>query len=71
MHHDSILIIQTSQANMCQNKEFDTVYHEHINFFNVNSMNSLLKRVNLKLHYVTKKSIHGTSYLFVIKFETD
>ena len=71
MHHDSILIIQTSQANMCQNKEFDTVYHEHINFFNVNSMNSLLKRVNLKLHYVTKKSIHGTSYLFVIKFKSD
>ena len=71
MHDSSTLIIQTSQANMCQNKEFDTVYHEHINFFNVNSMNSLLKRVNLKLHYVTKKSIHGTSYLFVIKFESD
>ena len=56
MHRDSILIIQTSQANMCKNKEFDTVYHEHINFFNVSSMNTLLKRVNLKLHYVTKKT---------------
>ena len=71
MHRDSILIIQTSQANMCKNKEFDTVYHEHINFFNVSSMNTLLKRVNLKLHYVTKKPIHGTSYLFVVKFISD
>ena len=32
MHIDSTLIIQTSQADMCKNKEFDTVYHEHINF---------------------------------------
>ena len=71
MHRDSILIIQTSQANMCKNKEFDTVYHEHINFFNVSSMNTLLKRVNLKLHYVKKKPIHGTSYLFVVKFISD
>lgn len=71
MHRDSILIIQTSQANMCKNKEFDTVYHEHINFFNVRSMNTLLRRVNLKLHYVTKKPIHGTSYLFVVKFISD
>tara|TARA_B100000902_G_scaffold18574_1_gene22269 strand:+ start:1155 stop:2351 length:1197 start_codon:yes stop_codon:yes gene_type:complete len=71
MHIDSTLIIQTSQADMCKNKEFDTVYHEHINFFNINSMNKLLKRVNLKLHYVTKKSIHGSSYLFVIKFHSN
>ncbi len=71
MHRDSILIIQTSQANMCKNNEFDTVYHEHINFFNVRSMNTLLRRVNLKLHYVTKKPIHGTSYLFVVKFISD
>ena len=71
MHIDSTLIIQTSQADMCKNMEFDTVYHEHINFFNVNSMDKLLKRVNLKLHYVTKKPIHGSSYLFVIKFKSN
>ena len=71
MHNDSTLIIQTSQADMCKNMEFDTVYHEHINFFNVNSMDKLLKRVNLKLHYVTKKPIHGSSYLFVIKFKSN
>ncbi|MBD1134827.1 methyltransferase domain-containing protein [Pelagibacterales bacterium SAG-MED47] len=67
MHDKSTLIIQTSQADMCKNKEFDTVYHEHINFFNINSMNQLTKRAKLTLHDVVKKSIHGTSYLFVIK----
>ena len=67
MHDKSSMIIQTSQADMCRNYEFDTIYHEHINFFNVRSMIELLKRSNLRLHKVIKDPIHGSSYLFVIK----
>ena len=69
MHENSTLIIQTSQADMCKNREFDTIYHEHINFFNVKSMYNLAKRANLSLVNVEKKPIHGSSYLFVIKFK--
>jgi 2-polyprenyl-3-methyl-5-hydroxy-6-metoxy-1,4-benzoquinol methylase len=71
MHDESTLIIQTSQADMCKNKEFDTVYHEHINFFNIRSMDQLTKRAKLKLHNVEKKPIHGSSYLFVIKLNSN
>ncbi len=71
MHNESTLIIQTSQADMCKNFEFDTIYHEHINFFNLRSMTELLKRINLKLHNVIKDPIHGSSYLFVIKLNSD
>ena len=71
MHQDSTIFIQTSQADMCQNNEFDTIYHEHINFFNVKSMKKLVESCGLKLHYVEKKPIHGTSYIFVIKFFSD
>lgn len=67
MHKDTSLIIQTSQADMCKNNEFDTVYHEHVNFFTINSMNSLLKSENLYLHNVIKEPIHGSSYIFIIK----
>ena len=67
MHEKSLLIIQTSQADMCKNLEFDTIYHEHINFFNINSMNVLLHRSKLKLDNVVKDPIHGSSYLFLIK----
>ena len=67
MHDESTLIIQTSQADMCRNYEFDTIYHEHISFFNLKSMYELLKRSNLKLHNVIKDPIHGSSYIFVIK----
>lgn len=70
MHEKSTLVIQTSQAEMCKNNEFDTIYHEHINFFNIKSMNALLKRVGLTLDNVFKNKIHGTSYLFVIKFSS-
>ena len=67
MHKNSTIFIQTSQADMCKNKEFDTIYHEHINFFNVQSMKVLVNRAGLKLHKVIKNPIHGTSYIFIIK----
>ena len=67
MHKKSVFFIQTSQAEMCQNNEFDTIYHEHINFFNIKSMKKLAENCGLKLHYVEKKPIHGTSYIFVLR----
>ena len=71
MDKNSTLFIQTSQADMCKNNEFDTIYHEHINFFNTKSMKTLAEKCGLKLHNVVKKPIHGTSYIFVIKFSSD
>jgi hypothetical protein len=66
MHEDSLLFIQTSQANMIVNNEFDTIYHEHISFFNTLSMKKLCERAGLYLIDVTTMPIHGTSYIFVI-----
>ena len=70
MNNSSVLFIQTSQANMVLNNEFDTVYHEHLSFFNTNSMKTLVERCGLILKDVFKTDIHGTSYVFVItKFD--
>lgn len=66
MDDNSLLFIQTSQANMIINNEFDTIYHEHISFYNINSMNELVKRANMQLIDTFKCPIHGTSYVFVI-----
>jgi 2-polyprenyl-3-methyl-5-hydroxy-6-metoxy-1,4-benzoquinol methylase len=66
MHDNSILFIQTSQANMVLNNEFDTIYHEHLSFFNTKSMKTLVERCGLVLSDVFKTDIHGTSYVFVI-----
>lgn len=65
MSDHTLLFIQTSQADMVMNNEFDTIYHEHINFFNVNSMNALAKRVGINLIDAFKTPIHGNSYVFV------
>ena len=66
MHNCSLFFIQTSQCDMILNNEFDTIYHEHISFFNVKSMNELCKRAGLVLVDVHYMPIHGTSFVFVI-----
>ena len=66
MHDQSYLFIQTSQAEMIKHNQFDTIYHEHISFFNINSFNELVKRTKFHLVDVIKTPVHGTSYLFVL-----
>ena len=63
---DGLIFIQTSQANMIEYGQFDTVYHEHISFFNPESMLTLANRVRLKLINIEKTNIHGTSFVFVL-----
>lgn len=66
MTDDTVLFIQTSQADMVLHNEFDTIYHEHVNFFNALSMQRLAHRAGLHLVDVIKTPIHGNSYVFVL-----
>lgn len=66
MSDHTLLFVQTSQADMVLNNEFDTIYHEHINFFNINSMDKLSKHAGLNLIDAIKTPIHGNSYVFVL-----
>ena len=61
------IYIQTSQCNMIQNNEFDTIYHEHLSFFNINSMKYCLEKCNFMLYDINIVDVHGSSYLFHIK----
>lgn len=61
------IYISTSQANMILNNEFDTIYHEHISFYNVRSMKQLAERNGLFLTDVIKTPIHGVSYIFELR----
>lgn len=67
MNDNSILMVATSQANMIVETEFDTIYHEHISYFNTMSMQRLCERVGFVLSDVFTNPIHGTSYIFVIR----
>jgi len=66
MNDHTTLFVQTSQADMVLHNEFDTIYHEHVNFFNANSMATLARRAGLYLIDVIKTPIHGNSYIFVL-----
>ena len=66
MHENSLLFCSISQADMIVNGEFDTIYHEHLSFYNIKSARALCDRAGLNLIDVIKHPIHGTSYIFVI-----
>jgi len=66
MHDHSRLFIATSQANMVVNGECDTIYHEHISYFNAHSMMTLARGFGLQVLDIIMHDIHGTSYVFVL-----
>jgi 2-polyprenyl-3-methyl-5-hydroxy-6-metoxy-1,4-benzoquinol methylase len=63
----SNIFIQTSQADMIINNEFDTIYHEHLSFFNTKSMKVCANLNGFSLIDVLKADIHGGSYVFVLR----
>ena len=68
MTDKSVLIIQTSQANMVKNYQFDTIYHEHISFFNKRSISRLFNRCGLEIvDYHLEESIHGGSDVYELR----
>lgn len=71
MDDNSSLYIQTSQKNMILENQFDTAYHEHLSFFNANSMDKLCQKHDLVLNNVYESDIHGTSYIFKINTKVD
>ena len=68
---DGIIIIQPSQARMIPNGEFDTVYHEHISFFNSRSIAKLAHRAGLKLVGTAMVRVHGDSPIYFLMHSND
>jgi SAM-dependent methyltransferase len=64
---EGVLLIQVSQARMLGNHEFDTCYHEHVSFFNSNSMRVLAESAGLKLVDAALVRIHGDSAIYELR----
>lgn len=60
------IYIQTSQAKMFMNGEFDTIYHEHLSFFSARSMQRIAIRAGLQIKRGEYVPVHGTSYLWTL-----
>lgn len=66
MGNHSRLFVVTSQADMIAKGEADTVYHEHVSYFNTRSMQRLANRAGLVVLDIATHAIHGTSYIFTL-----
>lgn len=64
---DGVVMVQPSQARMFEHSEFDTIYHEHISFFNTRSMMQLAARAGLKLVDSFLVKIHGDSPVYLLQ----
>lgn len=52
---------------MIYNCEFDTVYHEHLSYFLVNSLAKLVERKGLGISRIVRTPIHGGSIRFFLQ----
>ncbi len=65
------VLVQPSQARMFENGEFDTMYHEHISFFNTRSMARLAERAGLRLVDTFLVKVHGDSPVYLLRHADD
>jgi SAM-dependent methyltransferase len=70
MTPQTILYVQTSQSEMIEKGQYDTAYHEHLSFFTVRSMDIAAKIAGLCLDGVEKTPVHGSSYIFRFRLQS-
>jgi SAM-dependent methyltransferase len=69
--HGFFVIENAYVLNTIENGEFDQVYHEHMFYFSIHSMQALLRMHSMRLVDVTMSLVHGGSIIFVAALGTD
>ena len=65
---DGIAIIEFAYSmDLVLKNEFDTIYHEHLSYFLINSFATLVKGTDFFIDDIIKTPIHGGSVRFVLK----
>lgn len=69
LKHDGIAVIEHPYVrDLIENNQFDTIYHEHLCYFSVLSLDKLFRRHGLYLQDIRRLAIHGGSLrLYVSK----
>ncbi len=62
-----IVIESPYNKNLIENSEFDTIYHEHISYFIMNSISHLLRGTGLYVSDVSIIGVHGGSFRIVLR----
>jgi len=65
---DGYLILEFPYAdNLISNNEFDTIYHEHLSYFLVNSLKTAVERLGFRIADIIRTPIHGGSIRFFLR----
>jgi len=65
MDDNGVLVIENAYAaNTINNVEYDQIYHEHMFYFSISSIENLLKINNMRLINCMTSSVHGGSIVF-------
>src|SRR3989344_2346188 len=68
LEDDGILILEFPYGNnMIRYNEFDTIYHEHLSYFLVNSFSALATRLKFHIVDLIRTPIHGGSIRFFLE----
>lgn len=68
LEDDGILILEFPYGNkMITDNEFDTIYHEHLSYFLVNSFATLASRLKFHIVDLLQTPIHGGSIRFYLQ----
>ena len=61
-YKNGIIVVEVPYAyNMITNVQFDTVYHEHLSYFTLKSLQTLFNSCGMRIFRVDQKDIHGGS----------
>ena len=72
LNKDGSIIIETSYSiNVMKKYLLDTIYHEHINYFNLNSLKFLMESLDLKIYDVEKIVTKGGSLRIYVAKKTN
>ena len=71
LKEDGIAVIECPYVvDLIDHREFDTMYHQHLCYFSVTSLDTLFRRHGLCLNHVERTSIHGGSLRLTVSFRT-
>lgn len=68
LHNDGVLVIQFMYVlDMLKNKTFDMIYHEHLLYYTIQSLENLLKLYDLEIVHCYHSDIHSGSMIAYAK----
>ena len=57
-------------VSLIKTVQYDTIYHEHMRYYSLTSLNYLFKKYNLKIFYAKKIPTHGGSIRVYVSEKT-